>query len=90
MSKIPLTWTTEYDLLISSTIDHVQGGTFGGTKDDVLLRKCEFDTALLTPQMKAECAEAWAAGVAHLEAFVRRNFVPVGRTTSIDFWGNDD
>lgn len=88
MKKIPVTFSTQFDLLIGQQIAHVGSGSAPNDGDSVLLQNCEIETGSVTAKMKEECREAWESGT--IEAFVRKNFFPVGRPEGLRFWREID
>lgn len=90
MARIPVTHSAIYELYISDCISHIANGSAPNNRKSVVLRDSQCDQALLTPELQARCYEAYCAGLPALEAFVRANFFPVGRTENNRFWWSDN
>lgn len=84
--KIPVTFTTTFDLFVSDAVRHIASGTAPNLRVAVLLNNSEVPQEKLTPELQAECRAAWKEGEESLAAFVRRNFFPSGRAEQLRFW----
>lgn len=90
MRKIPVSFSTQFDMYVSSEVCHVGSGAAPNTSDSIVLRNSSCDASLLTTEVQEACKQAWENGESALESFVRRTFFPVGRAADTRFWRGDD
>ena len=88
MNRIPVRFSTQFDIYFSDEIVHTASGMCPNPSGTVGLVNAELDMRKITPELQAECREAWEED--RIEQFVRRYFFPVGRAETARFWAVEE